>query len=34
MPDLVVCPVEELAPGEVRIVHAGEISVGVYNADG
>jgi 3-phenylpropionate/trans-cinnamate dioxygenase ferredoxin subunit len=29
-----VCPVEELPPGEVRIVHAGEISIGVYNADG
>jgi 3-phenylpropionate/trans-cinnamate dioxygenase ferredoxin subunit len=34
MPDLVVCPVEELPPGEVKIVHAGEISVGVYNVDG
>ncbi len=29
-----VCPVEELPPGEVRIVHAGEISVGVYNLAG
>jgi 3-phenylpropionate/trans-cinnamate dioxygenase ferredoxin subunit len=34
MPDLVVCPVEELPPGEVRIVHAGEISIGVYHVDG
>jgi 3-phenylpropionate/trans-cinnamate dioxygenase ferredoxin component len=34
MAELVVCPVEELPPGEVRIVHAGEISVGVYNVDG
>ena len=34
MADLVVCPVEELPPGEVKIVHAGEISVGVYNVDG
>ena len=34
MPDLVVCPVEELPPGEMKLVHAGEISVGVYNCDG
>jgi 3-phenylpropionate/trans-cinnamate dioxygenase ferredoxin subunit len=29
-----VCPVEELPPGEVKIVHAGQISVGVYNLAG
>jgi 3-phenylpropionate/trans-cinnamate dioxygenase ferredoxin component len=29
-----VCPVEELPPGEVKIVHAGLLSVGVYNLDG
>ena len=29
-----VCPVEELPPGEVRIVHAGVLSVGVYNLGG
>ena len=34
MAELDVCPVEELPPGEVKIVHAGEISVGVYNFDG
>jgi 3-phenylpropionate/trans-cinnamate dioxygenase ferredoxin subunit len=34
LPDLVVCPVEELPPGEMKLVHAGEISVGVYNCDG
>jgi 3-phenylpropionate/trans-cinnamate dioxygenase ferredoxin component len=34
MPELDVCPVEELPPGEVKIVRAGEISIGVYNADG
>jgi 3-phenylpropionate/trans-cinnamate dioxygenase ferredoxin component len=34
MPELDVCPVEELPPGEVKIVRAGEISVGVYNAGG
>jgi len=32
--ELDVCPVEELPPGEVKIVHAGQISVGVYNLDG
>ena len=29
-----VCPVEELPPGEVKIVHAGSISIGVYNLNG
>jgi 3-phenylpropionate/trans-cinnamate dioxygenase ferredoxin component len=29
-----VCPVEELPPGEVKIVHAGQLAVGVYNLDG
>ena len=29
-----VCPVEELPPGEVKIVHAGQLSVGVYNLAG
>jgi 3-phenylpropionate/trans-cinnamate dioxygenase ferredoxin subunit len=29
-----VCPVDELLPGSVKIVHAGEIAVGVYNLDG
>ncbi len=29
-----VAPVEELPPGSVKIVHAGEISVGVYNLGG
>ena len=29
-----VCPVDELPPGAVKIVHAGEISVGVYNLGG
>jgi 3-phenylpropionate/trans-cinnamate dioxygenase ferredoxin subunit len=29
-----VCPVQELPPGEVKIVHAGQISVGVYNLGG
>jgi 3-phenylpropionate/trans-cinnamate dioxygenase ferredoxin subunit len=32
--DLEVCPVEELPPGEVKIVHAGQLSLGVYNLDG
>jgi 3-phenylpropionate/trans-cinnamate dioxygenase ferredoxin component len=34
MAELDVCPVDELPPGEVKIVHAGQISVGVYNLDG
>ena len=34
MPSLDVCPVDELPPGEVRIVRAGELAVGVYNVDG
>jgi 3-phenylpropionate/trans-cinnamate dioxygenase ferredoxin subunit len=32
--ELDVCPVEELPPGEVKIVHAGELSLGVYNMNG
>ncbi|HKP18182.1 MAG TPA: non-heme iron oxygenase ferredoxin subunit [Gaiellaceae bacterium] len=34
MAELDVCPVEELPPGEVKIVHAGLVSVGVYNLGG
>ena len=29
-----VCPLEELPPGEVKIVHADRLSVGVYNLGG
>ena len=29
-----MCPADELPPGELKIVHAGQISVGVYNLDG
>jgi 3-phenylpropionate/trans-cinnamate dioxygenase ferredoxin subunit len=29
-----VCPVDELPPGRMKIVHAGELAVGVYNIDG
>ena len=29
-----VCAVDELPPGEVKIVHAGQLAVGVYNLDG
>ena len=29
-----VCPAEELPPGEVKIVYAGSIAVGVYNLNG
>jgi len=34
VPEIDVCPVEELQPGEVKIVHAGLISLGVYNLEG
>jgi 3-phenylpropionate/trans-cinnamate dioxygenase ferredoxin subunit len=34
MPSVVVGPVEDLPPGQVKIVRAGELSIGVYNADG
>jgi 3-phenylpropionate/trans-cinnamate dioxygenase ferredoxin component len=31
---IAVCPVDELPPCAVKIVHAGELAVGVYNLDG
>ncbi|TMK75101.1 MAG: non-heme iron oxygenase ferredoxin subunit [Actinobacteria bacterium] len=34
MAELVVGSVEELPPGEVKIVRAGELAIGVYNLDG
>jgi 3-phenylpropionate/trans-cinnamate dioxygenase ferredoxin subunit len=34
MPELVVGPVEEFPPGEVRIVRDGQLAIGVYNIDG
>ena len=34
MPELDVCPVEELPPCSVKIVYAGSIAVGVYNLNG
>ena len=34
MPALTVGPVEELPPGEVKIVRAGELAIGVYNLKG
>ena len=34
MAEIDVAPVEELPPGSVKIVHAGEVSVGVYNLGG
>jgi 3-phenylpropionate/trans-cinnamate dioxygenase ferredoxin subunit len=34
VPELDVCPAEELPPGEMKIVTAGLVSVGVYNLDG
>jgi 3-phenylpropionate/trans-cinnamate dioxygenase ferredoxin subunit len=32
--EVVVCPVEDLPPGSVKLVHAGSITVGVYNLNG
>jgi 3-phenylpropionate/trans-cinnamate dioxygenase ferredoxin component len=32
--DVDVCPLDELPPGEAKLVHAGSISVGVYNLGG
>lgn len=29
-----VCPVDELPSGEMKLVHAGAVDVGVYNIDG
>jgi 3-phenylpropionate/trans-cinnamate dioxygenase ferredoxin component len=34
MAELTVCPLDELPPGTMKLVHAGEISVGVYNVGG
>jgi 3-phenylpropionate/trans-cinnamate dioxygenase ferredoxin component len=34
LPELDVCPLDELPPGRVKIVHAGPVSVGVFNVDG
>ncbi len=34
MTELTVCPLDELPPGTVRIVRAGELAIGVYNLDG
>jgi 3-phenylpropionate/trans-cinnamate dioxygenase ferredoxin subunit len=32
--ELTVCAVEELPPGEVKIVRAGELAIGVFNVGG
>ncbi len=34
MAELTVGPLDELPPGEVKIVRAGELAIGVYNLDG
>jgi 3-phenylpropionate/trans-cinnamate dioxygenase ferredoxin subunit len=34
VPLVPVCPVDELAPGEVRIVEHGSLSIGIYNCAG
>jgi len=32
--DIEVCPAELLPPGAMKVVHAGQVSVGVYNIEG
>jgi 3-phenylpropionate/trans-cinnamate dioxygenase ferredoxin subunit len=34
VPDVPVCPIEELPPGTMKLVHAGLVSLGVFNLDG
>jgi 3-phenylpropionate/trans-cinnamate dioxygenase ferredoxin component len=34
VPHVDVCPVDELPPGRMKIVHAGPLAVGVYNVGG
>lgn len=34
MADVAVCPVEDLPPGEVKIVREGDLAVGVFNVGG
>jgi 3-phenylpropionate/trans-cinnamate dioxygenase ferredoxin component len=32
--DVEVCPVDELPPGAMKLVHAGSVMLGVFNVDG
>ena len=32
--DVEVCPLEELAPGSMKLVHAGSVMLGVFNIEG
>jgi 3-phenylpropionate/trans-cinnamate dioxygenase ferredoxin component len=34
VPDVAVCPLEELPPGSMKLVSAGLLTLGVYNVDG
>ncbi len=34
MPEIEVCPLDELGPGKMRLVPAGSLTVGVFNCDG
>ncbi|MCY4087344.1 MAG: non-heme iron oxygenase ferredoxin subunit [Actinomycetia bacterium] len=34
MPEIEVCPLEELPPGSVRAVASGEVRIGIFNAGG
>jgi 3-phenylpropionate/trans-cinnamate dioxygenase ferredoxin component len=34
VPEIEVCPLDELGPGKMRLVPAGPLTVGVFNCDG
>ena len=34
MPEIEVCPLDELGPGKMRLVPVGALTVGVFNCDG
>ena len=34
MPEIEVCPLEELGPGKMRLVPAGSLTIGVFNCEG
>jgi 3-phenylpropionate/trans-cinnamate dioxygenase ferredoxin component len=34
VPEIEVCPLDELGPGKMRLVPAGSLTVGVFNCDG
>ena len=34
MPEIEVCPLEEIWPGKMRLVPAGSLTIGVFNCEG